>query len=459
MEVVKNSMITRSWVKALFAICVAGIAYVLMPADVAEPARRMAFIFVLSALFWSMEIVHLHTTAFIVILLEILMLSRPGGVMNADVNTYKQFLLPFGSPIIMLFFGGLVLAVALSKYEIDRLIAGRLVKVLGTSPYFILLGFMVTCGFLSMWMSNTATTAMMIAMVMPLLKQFDKDDPFRIALVLAIPFAANIGGIATPVGTPPNAVAMGILASNGMMLSFVGWMKMAFPLATVLLIGASVLLYKMFPSKNAVIQLSLGITKKIEREGWLCILVAVITVGLWLTSEWHKIPEGVIALLAVGMFFSLQLVDKADLRKVEWDVLILMWGGLALGKGLQLTGLTTWIVSLPIFGSTGFMLVVIFSLVTFFLASFMSHTATANLVIPIVMALPGENNMMLAVIVALASSFAMALPISTPPNAIAFSSDMIQTKDMMKPGLIIGIVALILLFLGYRIIIPAAFGM
>lgn len=459
MSFIRDVLINQRVHKALFAVALSAVAYFLMPADVGEPARRMAFIFVLSALFWSMEIVQLHTTAFIVILLEILMLARPGGVMNATANTYQQFLTPFGSPIIMLFFGGLVMAVGLAKYEMDTLIAGRLLKVLGKSPFAILMGFMATSGFLSMWMSNTATTAMMIAMVMPLLRQFDKDDPFRIGLVLAIPFAANIGGIATPVGTPPNAVAIGILANKGITLSFIGWMKMAFPLAVILLLGSALLLYKMFPSKNKMIELSMKSDQKIGRKGWLCILVSLFTVVLWLTSEFHKIPEGVIALLAVGMFFSLQLLDKSDLKKVEWDVLILMWGGLALGKGLELTGLTNWIVSLPVFDRTGFLLVLVFSLVTFFLASFMSHTATANLVIPIVMALPGENNFLLAVIVALASSFAMALPISTPPNAIAFATDMINTKDMMKSGIIIGIVSLALMFLGYQIIIPAAFGM
>jgi sodium-dependent dicarboxylate transporter 2/3/5 len=459
MNLIKAFFTNRALLRAIFAIGVSAAAWFFMPADVGEPARRMAFIFVLSALFWAMEIVPLHTTAFIVILLEILLLCRPGGVMNATANTYQQFLTPFGSPTIMLFFGGLVLAVALSKYEIDRLIARKLLGIFGSSPYFIMVGFMAVTAFLSMWMSNTATTAMMIAMLMPLLKQIDKSDPFRVGLVLAIPFAANIGGIATPVGTPPNAVAIGILANNGITLSFIGWMKMAFPLAVILLSGASLLLYALYPARNKSVSISIDGVKKMDHNGVLCVMVALVTIGLWLTSELHKIPEGVIALLAVGMFYSFHLLDKADLKKVEWDVLILMWGGLALGKGMEITGLTGWIVGLPFFDQTGILLVAIFAVVAVFLSTFMSNTATANLMIPIVMAVPGENSLLLAIVMAMACSFAMALPISTPPNAIAFSTDMIKSGDMFKAGALISVISIILMLIGYQIIIPAAFGM
>ena len=436
--------------KGVGSVILAILVYSFMPADVSESVRRMSFIFTVAAFFWALEVVPLYTTSLLIVLMEVLFLCQPGG---AESISYKVFLVPFGSPIIMLFFGGLMIAVALGKYHIDVMVVRRLMKLFGKKPYFIMLGFMVTAAFLSMWMSNTATTAMMIAMVLPLLKQVPKESPFRTALVLAVPFGANIGGIATPVGTPPNAIAIGILSNMGINLSFVGWMKMAFPLAVLLLAIGSVILYFMFPSTSEEIDLHIEVKKKFNHITGLVSLIVIGTIGLWLTSSFHHLPSAVVALLAVGALYLFHLLDKSDLKRVDWDVLVLMWGGLALGKGLEVSGLTDWIVTLPIFQQEGVLLVVVFAFLSLAIASFMSHTATANLVIPIVMAIPGENNVLLAVTVALACSFAMAFPISTPPNAIAFATDMVKTKDMIKAGALISVISLIIMLLGYQLII------
>jgi sodium-dependent dicarboxylate transporter 2/3/5 len=195
------------------------------------------------------------------------------------------------------------------------------------------------------------------------------------------------------------------------------------------------------------------------RHQKLTAIIAIVTALLWLTSPLHGIPAAVIALLAAGMFFGLHLLDNEDLKGIEWSVLVLMWGGLSLGKGLEVTGLTTWLIEQSVFQQTGFVLVMIFSVLGVLLGTFMSHTATANLLIPIVLAIPGQNNIFLAVAIALACSFAMALPISTPPNAIAFATKTLKVKDMFVSGMIISVVSLVVMLLGYKLVIGWAFGL
>ncbi len=458
-KVLHNMVTNKQWLKALGVIVLAFVCYLVFPESAGEGARRMVFIFVFAALFWALEIVPLYATSFLVVLLEVFLLARPGGVLGMEPSGYKTFLLPFGSPIIMLFLGGLTIASALHKYKVDHFIAEKLIALFGNKPYFIMCGFMVTTAFLSMWMSNTATTAMMISMITPVLGHINHDDPYKKGIVLSIPFAANIGGIGTPVGTPPNAIALGILADYGINLSFTSWMLMAIPLVVILLFLASVVIYFLFPPKNKEFNLHLKLEEPLTHEAKLSGAIAVVTVLLWLTSSFHKLPSAVVALTAVCLFFSFHLLKQDDFKRIDWDVLVLMWGGLSLGKGLGVSGLTEWIVQLPVFDQTGIILVISFSILGLFVSTFMSHTATANLLIPIVLAIPGQNIIFLAVTIALACSFAMALPISTPPNAIAFSTNALRINDMLKAGAIISVIAFALLMMGFQFFITKAFGL
>jgi sodium-dependent dicarboxylate transporter 2/3/5 len=452
-------IIYRNIIKAFLVVALASLACFYAPESMADPARRILFVFILACLFWAFEIIPLYATSLLVILLEIFLLCRPGGVLGATPTYYQEFLLPFGSPIIILFFGGFVLSVALHKYQIDQLVATRLLKVFGNKPYWIMLGFMLSTASLSMWMSSTATTAMMITMVLPLLKQLDPKDPFRTGLILAIPFAALIGGMGTPVGTPPNAIAIGILANKGIVVDFISWMKMAVPLAVFLLLGTSFLLYWMFPPQKKRIDFNLPSPPRLSKKAWGVIIIALTTIFLWLSSGIHGIPSAVIALMAATFLALTELLDREDFKSVNWDILILMWGGISLGKGMQISGLTDWVVSLPLFQQEGFMLVVVFCLLGVLLSTFMSNTATASLFIPIAVAIPGENSIILATTIALSCSLAMVLPVSTPANAIAFSTNMLKSRDMLKAGLVIALVAVSLIILGFDFFIKTAFGL
>jgi len=427
--------------------------YLLLPADCPEAARRTAFIFVLAAVFWALEVIPLYATSLVVVLLEILLLARPSGVLNMTESGYTTFLVPFSSPVIMLFMGGFILAAALRKYRVDSLLAARLLIVFGQRPFFILLGFMLTTAFLSMWLSNTATTAMMLAMVLPLLAKMDSDDAFRKALVIAIAFGANIGGIATPVGTPPNAIALGILAESGIFLTFLDWMKMAVPLAVLLLLLTAFILYYCFRPKHKTMTLVLDSVSKLTLQGRVAVGVAIATVLGWLTSGWHHIPEAVIALLAAGFYMASGILDQKDLKNIDWDILVLMWGGLALGTGIELSGLADWLLHWEIFSSPGTILIAVFCLTAALLSMIISNTAASNLIIPLAVSIPGENPITLAIMVALSCSVAMALPISTPPNAMAYSTKVLSGRDIFKAGILVCCAALIVMLLGYNYVL------
>jgi sodium-dependent dicarboxylate transporter 2/3/5 len=432
--------------------------YFLAPQGMAEPARRTLFVFVIAALFWSLEIIPLYATSLAVVLLLTFLLCRPDGILGMDAMGYQVFMLPFGSPVIMLFFGGLVLAAAMQKYGLDRLIARNLLYLTGDSPFMTMAALMGATAFLSMWMSNTATTAMMIAMVLPLIRQLDAGEPFRNALVLCIPFAANIGGIATPIGTPPNAIALGILANEGIEVSFIGWMKMGVPLAVLILAVIAATLYALYPPRQKKIAFQLKDTGPLDAPGKQTAWIVLFTAGLWLTSEYHKIPAALTALLAAGLLSATGLLGRDDFKQIDWDVLVLMWGGLALGKGLEISGLNQYIVNQPFFAQKGFWLVAVFAAMSVAISTFMSNTATANLIIPVAVAIPGADHIILATTIALSCSLAMALPVSTPPNAMAYASGMLKSSEMLKSGLIVSLVSLILLLMGYQFMITKAFA-
>ncbi len=434
---------------ALVLILALGV-YVVCPANMGEAARRMSFIFVVAAFFWAFEIIPLYATALLIVLLEVFLLAKPGGVLGMSKNGYQIFLNPFADPIIMLFLGGFILADAVRKYELDQRLVQTLLKWFGDKPFFILLGFLLTGGILSMWMSNTATAALMLVMMRPLLAQINLTDPFRKALVLAIPFGANLGGIGTPVGSPPNAITMSLLSKQGVDIQFVSWMKMGVPLALGLLVLTSLILYILFPAQTKKINFTFPSLAKTTMQQYEVLFILGATVLLWLTTNWHHIPEALIALLAAGGLMSLRLMNVQDLKNTEWDLLVLMWGGLALGEGMEKTGLTQWIVQLPIFQQEGILLVGLFSLLTVVLSTFMSNTATANLMVPLVLKIPSDEKIFLAIMVGISCSLAMALPISTPPNALAFASQMIKSKDMFKAGICVSIVSLFILLIGYK---------
>jgi sodium-dependent dicarboxylate transporter 2/3/5 len=417
-------------------------------------AAYMAGIFVAAALLWVLEALPLFATALLVVGLEIILLANPGGwpglgFEQAPTPSYQTFLAPAADPILVLFFGGFLLARACVKEGVDRTLAGLILRLFHGQPGRVMLGLMLVTALFSMWMSNTAATAMMITIVAPMVRQIPEGDPVRKGLVLAVPFAANVGGMGTPIASPPNAVAVGFLSSAGYEVSFLQWMLIAVPLTAAMLGVAWAVLRALYPPATDDLTLQAD-HRALSGRGVFVLAVLVLTVGLWLTDRWHGLPTAVVALLPAIAFTATGVLDQTDVDSLEWDILILIGGGIALGAGMQQTGLDQIVVqAVPLGGPfVGVGLVG----ATVLVSTFMSNTAAANLLIPIgvsfaagLLATGGPGPIQVGLSIALAASLSMALPVSTPPNAIAYASGELDTADFVRAGSLVGALAVVLI--------------
>lgn len=419
--------------------------------------HRLLIIFALAFTLWVLEPIPIYATSLLIILLECLLLSNkalwflrapedaPGSL--GVVMQYDQILGTLASPVIILFLGGFFLAMAATKYHLDRNLARVLLSRFGTKASGVMLGLMVITAVFSMFMSNTATTAMMLAVLLPVLKSLDPDDRARTGMVLSIPFAANLGGIGTPIGTPPNAVGMKYLVGENA-TGFGEWMAFAVPFSLVLLLLAWLLLCWMFPAKGRPVEVAMEGRFVRSREAWIVYAVSVLTVVLWMLGDLHGMSPHVVAMIPVTIFSALRITTTDDLKKISWDVLWLVAGGIALGLAMEETGLSKRIVEGLPFGTLSPLAVLGAACgVAMAMSTFMSNTATANLLLPLMAALGGSmisltgigGSRGLIIGVTLATSMAMAMPISTPPNALAHATGMVSTQAMMRAGLIISV--------------------
>ena len=379
---------------------------------------------------------------------------------------YQDILHCFADPIIMLFIGGFMLAIAATKYGLDAKIAKVLLKPFGTQSRFVLLGFIVVTGLFSAFISNTATAAMMLAFLAPVLKALPADGKGKIGLALSIPVAANIGGMATPIGTPPNGIVLKYLEEMGMGMGFGEWIAFMGPVTIALLLISWVILLWMFPFKQKTIVLDIPDN---SQKGWRTTLVYITffaTIVMWLFDKNLGLKTNAVAMLPVAVFCATGIITKRDLEQISWSVLWMVAGGFALGVALNKSGLAANVVDAIPFATWPPLLVIIGSgLLCYAMANFISHTATAALLVPILAAVAvGLMNdpvsaealgsvggvATLLVGVAIASSVGMVLPISTPPNALAYATGLIEQKNMVKVGLIVGAVSLLL---GYAVLI------
>ena len=441
--------------------------------------QRVIALFVFAALMWMFEIVPNWTTSLLVIVLSLLTVSDKGlsFLCKPEYGTlvnYKSLMSAFADPVIMLFLGGFVLAIMASKYGLDVTLARVLLKPFGKKPKMVLLGFLIVIAVFSMFMSNTATAAMMLAFLAPVLASLPSDDKGRIGLSLSIPVAANLGGIGTPIGTPPNATAVRFLAEAGNEVSFAEWSIRMIPFVIIMILLAWVLLQLFFPFKSEEIVLNIPENKR--KKDWKTTTVWITfaaTIILWATESLTGINSNVVALIPLAVLTATGIFTKDDIKDINWTVLWLVAGGFALGTCLQGTGLAKVLIEAIPFGSMSVVFVLIIAgIVCYFLSNFISNSATAALLIPILivvaegMADPAAANNASFVslggtpamisFIAVCASLAMLFPISTPPNAIASSTGLVSTKDMTKIGIIIGVVGFILGYFWLTKIFPFA---
>ena len=439
------------------------------PMGILNPLEiRVIGVFVMAALFWMLQPFPIWSTSMLVIVLMIVTMSdsslTPFRVDGVTMISHKSIMATFANPIIMLFLGGFFLAAAATKYKMDLNLARVLLKPFGKNPKFVLLGLMLITAVFSMFMSNTATAAMMLAILAPVLKLFDEDDRGKAAFALAIPLGANIGGMGTPIGTPPNAIALGALndaIARGDLVanpvSFGQWMAFGIPYVIVLMVIAWLLLLKIYPIKMKEMILNIEGAGKFDTspKAIIVYITFVVCVLLWVTGKGvHGINDNAIAMIPMAVFALTGVITKKDLNAMSWDVLWLVAGGFALGVGLNATGLAAHLIkTIPFASWSPLALMIGCGVICLFMANFMSHTSTATLLVPILCAvgIACQDNLVglggvtaLLVSVAFASSLGMSLPISTPPNALAHATGYTDTNGMAKTGIVMGISGLAL---------------
>lgn len=465
-----ESHVLRKLIFALITIAVTLIVWNL-PADsfgiqnLTVVQQRIIAIFVFATLMWIFEVVPSWATSIAVIVLMLLTTSNSAFnfFMSGDVGEplqYKSIMASFADPIIMLFIGGFVLAIAATKTGLDAQLAKVLLKPFGSKSNNVLLGFILITGIFSMFISNTATAAMMLTFLTPVFKQLPPEGKGRIALALSIPVAANLGGMATPIGTPPNTIALKYLNDPeglNMNLGFGEWVLFMLPLVLVLLFIGWLLLRSLFPFTQKTVHLEIEGEMKKDWKTYTVIVTFIVTVLLWLFDKYTGVNSNTVAMIPFMVFALTGIINKYDLEEINWSVLWMVAGGFALGDALNSSGLAANAVKSIPFGMWSPVLILVVSgLICYLLSNFISNSATAALLMPILLvvctgmgeklgAIGGTSTVLIGI--AVASSSAMILPISTPPNALAFSTNLVKQNDMVKIGIIMGVISMVLGYL------------
>ncbi len=363
----------------------------------------------------------------------------------------EMYLGTWTSNVIWLLLGGFFLAEGMSIVSLDRSLFRFTINKFGEDPNQLLLGLMLTTAVGSMVMSNTATTAMMISSILPLARMMGRDSEYTKALLVGIPAAATLGGMGTIIGSTPNAIAVGAMQERGINLTFVDWMIFGLPTALI----AVYLFWKFLTKKLNLSEIHLDLSemkgksqskKGFERNAVLFTLF--VTVSMWLTEPLHGIPIAATSAIPIVLLSLFQVIKAEDVRRLPWDTLMLVAGGLALGIAMVDVGLTDIIMEkisslpIPMIG-----VAMVFAIIAVLISNIMSNTAASAILVPLGLSLPGFWGIAVPLIVALSCSSALLLPVSTPSNAIAFSTGMIDQKSFRPGGLIMIIVGPVLAFI------------
>lgn len=456
----------------------------ILPFDfISQMADAVIAVALWMVIWWISEAVSISVTALLPLVLFPVLKILP----IADVGAN------YGSPIVFLFFGGFVLALALEKVQLHKRIALTIIKITGTTPNKVVLGFMLATAFLSMWISNTASTVVMLPIALSVINLlvddtdgFTKADKnFALSVMLGIAFSANAGGIATVIGTPPNSVLIGLLENEyNIEISFLKWMLLGLPFTLVMLTIIYLVLVKWFfktdgiefGTSSDVISIELKKLGTISKKEKRVLTVFAIAVFLWIFRTLiNKILPGlvltdtIISLIAAMSLFAVPfnikrhefILDWNDTQKLPWGILILFGGGLALAKGMSASGIVD-LVAISIAQAEISILITVSLLIVLmlFMTELMSNVALVAVLAPVVagIAIGLEINMLYVLIpVTMASSCAFMLPMATPPNAIVFASGYVKVHEMARVGVILNIIAVILLILLFQFFIPLLF--
>lgn len=434
-------------------------------------------------IWWITEAVSISVTALLPLLLFPLLKILPIAEVGAN----------YGSPIVFLFFGGFVMALALEKVNLHKRIALNIIRLTGTTPNKVILGFMIATASLSMWISNTASTVVMLPIALSVINLlindedgFTKNDKnFALSVMLGIAFSANAGGIATVIGTPPNSVLIGLLENEyNTEISFLKWMTLGLPFS-IIMIGISyvVLVKWMFPNRNLkfnaskeVIHTELQKLGPISGKEKMVLAIFAITVSLWIFRTLINnifpnlgLTDTMISIFAAISLFAIPynlkkgdfLIHWKDTSKLAWGILILFGGGLALAKGMSSSGIVDIVASAIASSEISILLTAsLLILLMLFMTELMSNVALVAVLAPVVagIAIGLEIPILYLLIpVTIASSCAFMLPMATPPNAIVFASGYVKVPQMARVGIILNLISVALLILVFQFVIPMLF--
>lgn len=418
-----------------------------------QAQNDVLFLLIFSVLLWLTEAVSpfsvgLFITAFLVY-------SLGYDVFTDEPQDVAIFANTFSSSVIWLLLGGFFLASAMTKTKLDEDLINLTLKICGTNPKWVLFGLMTVTMMASMLISNTATTAMVVAAVLPLITKLGKESKIAKALLLGIPIAATTGGMGTLIGSPPNAIAVGALNNVGISLEFINWLKFGLPLAILLTFISWWVLVKLLVKKEDPIIIEEKNVSEKPMDGKtiqqrrIVQITLIITLIMWLSSPLHGIKAAAVAAIPLVVFTLTGILNGNDIRAMGWDTLLLVSGGLALGIGLQETGLLDiYAGRIAEMNVSNITFLFILAYATMFFSNIMSNTATSTVLIPLGMAILPEMQLEVAMIIGLSASTALFLPVSTPPNAIVYSTNLIEQKDLRLGGTLIGLLgpALIVLW-------------
>lgn len=425
--------------------------------------QRIIAIFVFATLSWITECIPTWATSLGIIGIMCVSVTNNsfaffkgdhiGELLNSD-----DVMASFADPVIMLFLAGFILAIAATKSGLDVLLARTMIRPFGHKSENVLLGFLLITGFFSMFVSNTATAAMMLTFLTPVFAALPASGKGRIALTISIPVAANLGGMGTPIGTPPNMIALKYLndpAGLNMGIDFGHWMMFMFPLVIILLLISWRVILMFFPFTQKTINLE--INGEIHRgwRMWVVIGTFILTILLWvIPKKITGIDTNTVSMIPMAVFAVTGVINAKDLQAINWSVIWMVAGGFALGLGMNGSGLAdAAIESIPFGRWSPVAILLISGGICYFLSNFISNSATAALLVPILVVVCTGMGDKLASIggiatilvgIAISASSAMCLPISTPPNAIAYSTGLIKQNQMLKAGLTVGVISLVL---------------
>ena len=426
----------KRWLVFLLALLLAIAAYFIPLGD--PKAQAVISVTVFVVILWITEVLPLHVTALLAAFLLIIFGRMPE----------KEIFANFFDPAIVLLLGGFVIAVAMTKHKLDHYFAHKIMNTCGNKSSIILFGILISTAFISMWISNTAAAALMmpIAIVFliknrmkPLASKFGK------AAVLAVAYGATIGGIGTIVGSTPNILAAKYLNTHDAVFGFFDWFYRGFPFMIIMILIGWIVLLVLFKPEKKKLKI-VRVKEKLHSDQKLVLLIFAVTIILWMTEKFHGISSANVSIVPIVLLYSFGMLGFKDFAKVDWESLILVGGGLALGYGIHAVGLDSHVVSVikGVSSLSAFGFFLMMGMLGILLTIFISNTTAAALYVPIVVALAstmGVGAVNTVVVAAIGVSLDFVFPFGAPPSEIAYATKYVRMKDMAKAGIVISIIS------------------